>query len=158
MCAFKFKLEPVVTLKKRKEDERKVALACAKKDLQKKQNKLVSLCEQKQTYQKDVGDKIRNGELDISRMLIYYAYLERLTDEIANHTNAVEQCKKEVDEKRELLLKSSKETKALEKLKEKKRLEYISSVSKAEQSELDETAGRYHGRNEDNPMFWRRGE
>jgi flagellar FliJ protein len=156
MGAFKFRLEPVVSLKKKLENERKTALADAKKDLQRKENLLVNLCEHQDACQSKLGDEIRVGALDISRKLIFYAYLERLADEIANHTAAVDKSRDDVETKRDLLLESSREKKALENLKQRMEERYIRRAKKLEQAILDDTAGQLHRRNSDGKITWKK--
>jgi flagellar export protein FliJ len=156
MCAFKFRLEPVVSLKKKLEDERKTALAEAKKDLQHKENLLVNLCEHQEACQSEMGDEMRIGALDISRKLVFYAYLERLADEISDHTVAIEKSKDDVETKRDLLLESSREKKALENLKQRMKERYVRRAKKLEQAILDDTAGQLHGRKADGKLIWKK--
>jgi flagellar FliJ protein len=154
MGAFKFRLEPVVSLKKKVEDERKMALAVAKKDLRQRETRLINLCERKQECQNMMGAAMDRGNLDISQKLIYYAYIERLADEIASHTTAVERSKEDVETKRDLLLESSREKKALEKLRERLRERHLAEARKCEQKSLDETAAKLHRRKGDGKLVW----
>ena len=154
MASFKFRLEPVVSLKKKVEDERKTALAVAKKDLKQKEKRLVNLCERKLECQNMMGAEMDRGNLDISQKLIYYAYIERLADEIADHTTAVERSREDVETKRDLLLKSSTEKKALEKLRERLRHRHMAEARKCEQKSLDETAAKLHRRRSDGKLVW----
>ena len=155
MAAFKFRLDPVVSLKKRAEDERKIALASAKKDLQKQESRLVNLCCRRDTCQNRDCPRTDSGGLDKSAMMIYYAYMEKLAEEIANQTSAVERTKADVEAKRELLIESSREKKALEKLKERMRLRYLYRLNRAEQASLDETAGKFHRRRTAGRPSWK---
>ncbi len=152
MAAFKFRLEPVVSLKKQQEDIRKTALARAKEDLKRKEARLVNLCEHKDDCQRMLTTEMEAGALDISRKLIFYAYLERLADEIANHREEVSRSVEDVVVKRELLLESSREKKTLEKLKQRMRERYIKQLKKMEQAALDETAAQVHRRNNHGPI------
>ena len=88
--------------------------------------------------------------------LVYYAYMERLTDEIADQACAVEQSREEVENKRELLLKSSREKKALEKLRHRMKERFTKSAKRAEQASLDETAGKLHSRNDSGKLRWKK--
>jgi flagellar FliJ protein len=158
MCAFKFRLEPVVGLKKRKEDERKIALACAKNDLREKEERLVNLTRKKDDCVRAVGNLVGSGGVDIPEMLVYYAYLEKLVDEIAESAGQVERSREDVEIKRELLLESSKEKKALENLREKMRVRYLLQVRKAEQANMDETASRFHTFKAQKGLHWKEDE
>ena len=158
MCAFKFRLEPVVGLKKQKEDERKIALAGAKKELQQKEECLLGLHNEKRDCVEAVGSKSESGGVDIAEMLVYYAYLEKLTDEIAENTGAVERSREDVESKRDLLLQSSREKRALENLREKMKARYLLAARKAEQVIMDETAGRFHTLKSEKGLHWKKEE
>jgi flagellar FliJ protein len=155
MCAFKFRLQPVVGLKKQKEDERKIALACAKKDLRQKEENLVSLHNERRDCVEAVGNRVDHGGVNITEMLVYYAYLEKLTDEIADSTGAVERSREDVENKRELLLQSSREKKALENLRDKMEARYLVQARKAEQANMDETASRFHTLKSRKGLHWK---
>jgi flagellar FliJ protein len=155
MCAFKFRLESVVGLKKQKEDERKIALASAKKELRRKQECLDSLHNEKCSCVDAVGNRTERGGVNITEMLVYYAYLEKLTDDIAESTGAVERSREDVESKRELLLESSREKKALENLREKMKARYLLAARRAEQVNMDETASRFHTLKSDKGLNWK---
>jgi len=156
MRAFKFRLEPVINLKKKLEDERKLALGLARRDLRQKEERLSSLHEHRHTCQESAEEKLAEYSLDIAKMLIHYAYIEKLTDDIADHTCVVKQSKEDVEKKRGLLLESSREKKTLERLKEKMKERYVYKAKRAEQAVLDETAGNFHARPNDRKMIWRK--
>ena len=156
MCAFKFRLEPVISLKKKVEDERKLALGVAKRDLSRKEEMLTNLCEHRQSCQDSVEEKLAEHCLDVARMLIHYAYIEKLTDDIANHTSAVEQSRQDVEKKRGLLLESSRQKKTLERLKEKAKERYVYRAKRIEQAALDETASTFHARPDDRKIVWKK--
>lgn len=158
MCAFKFRLESVVGLKKKKEDERKIALAGARKDLMQKEENLVSLHSQRRACVEAVGLRAGSGGLDIAEMLVYYAYLEKLTDEIADGTGAVERSREDVENKRQLLLESSREKKALENLKERMKARYLLQARRAEQANMDETASRFNTLKSQKGLHWKEEE
>jgi len=156
MGEFKFRLEPVVSLKKKLENERKTALAMARKDLSRKENLLVNLCEHQEACQRNLGVEMGNGNLDVSAKLIYYAYMEKLADEIATRAVEVERSRNDVEAKRGLLLESSREKKALEKLKQRMKEKHLSHAKKSEQAALDETAGQRHRRQDLGKLMWKR--
>lgn len=155
MGAFKFRLDPVVSLKKRAEDERKIALASAKRDLQKQEHRLVNLCQRRDTCQSPECLRTENGGLDKSAMLMYHAYMEKLAEEIASQTSTVERSKADVETKRELLVESSREKKTLENLKERMRLRHMYRLKRTEQASLDETAGKFHRRKSAGRLSWK---
>jgi flagellar FliJ protein len=156
MGAFRFRLDPVVSLKKRAEDRRKTELAEARKELGKKETDLVNLFEHRESCQQRVVTEMECRSLDVAGKLVYYAYMERLTDEIANQACAVRESREDVETKRELLLESSREKKALEKLRHRMKERFTESVKKAEQASLDEVAGKLHSRNGDGKLRWKK--
>jgi flagellar FliJ protein len=155
MCAFKFRLEPVVSLKKRAEDERKLELSHAKKDLQQEETHLGNLSQRRDACQKREWPKTENGGVDNSAMLIHYAYMEKLAEDIASQTANVKRSRADVKTKRELLVESSKEKKTLEKLRERMKLRYLYKLGRTEQALLDETAGTFHRRKARHGLQWK---
>jgi flagellar FliJ protein len=156
MGAFKFRLEPVVSLKKRAEDHRKTELAEARRVLGKKETNLVNLFEHRKACQDRVVSNLECSNLDVPGKLVYYAYMERLTDEIADQASSVEQSREDVESKRGLLLESSREKKTLEKLKDRMRVRFTESRKKAEQASLDDTASKLHSRNGNGKLQWKK--
>ena len=154
MRKFKFRLEPVVSLKRKVEDQRKMDLAVAKRDLDAKESHLVKLHRDKASCESQCDASERPGNLDVPGMLLYYAYMEKLTDEIADHTTRVERSRENVDEKRGLLVKSSSEKKALEKLRVRMRERHMVEAKRAEQAVLDDTASKFHGRKSHTRLLW----
>jgi flagellar FliJ protein len=156
MGAFKFRLDPVVSLKKRAEDIRKNELAEARRDLGRQETHLVNLFEHRAACQQRIASQPDCSNLDVEGKLVYYAYMERLADEIANQTGAVERSRGDVESKRELLLKSSREKKVLENLRHRMKEKFTDGVKKAEQASLDDTGGNLHARNGDGKLRWKK--
>jgi flagellar export protein FliJ len=156
MGTFKFRLEPIVSLKKRAEDLRKTELAEAKRELSMKETRLVNLFEHRKACQNSLVPELDYQGLDVPGRLVYYAYMERLTDEIADQVSAVDHWREDVAGKHELLLESSREKKALEKLKQRMKARFTESAKRTEQAALDETAAKLHGRNGDGKLQWKK--
>jgi len=156
MSAFKFRLDPVVSLKKQAEDMRKTDLAKARRDLGRKETHLVNLLEHRSACQNNVVSIPECSNLNVAGKLVYYAYMERLTDEIADQAVAVEESRGNVNSKREMLLESSREKKALENLRHRMKERFTRNVRKAEQASLDDTAGKLHSRNGDRNLQWKK--
>ena len=156
MGAFKFRLDPVVSLKKKAEDRRKTDLAQARRELGKKETHLVNLFEHRKACQERIVPELECSNLDVPGKLVYYAYMEKLTDEIADQACAVQQSRDDVESKRELLLASSREKKALEKLRHRMKERFTKRVKKAEQASLDDTAGKLHSRNGNGKLQWKK--
>jgi flagellar export protein FliJ len=153
---FKFRLEPIVSLKKRAEDLRKTELAKARKELGTRETQLVNLFQHRRACQERLVPEVECSNLDVPGRLVYYAYMERLTDEIADQVSAVEQSREDVASKREQLLESSREKKALEKLRQRMKERFTAGIKKSEQASLDETAGKLHGRNGNGKIQWKK--
>lgn len=147
MAKFNFRLEPVVSLKKQKENQRKIALAQAKDELAKRERNLINLCEHKDECEKALIEDLLAGTVDISRKIIFYAYLERLTDEISQQKERVSEARRDVEVKRDLLLETSREKKTLERLRNRMWERYLKEMRKIEQTMLDEVGVQMHCRN-----------
>lgn len=156
MAKFNFRLEPVVSLKRQKENQHKAALAQAKDELAKRERNLINLCAHKDECERALVEELLAGSVDISRKIIFYAYLERLTDEIAQQKERVSQAKKDVEVKRDLLLETSREKKTLEKLRNRMWERYLREIRKIEQAMLDEVGAQVHSRNGEGSLVWKK--
>ncbi len=74
-------------------------------------------------------------------------YTEQLNEDLRRQVHEVRMSEQEVQKRRKVVVKSAKEKKSLEKLKEHQDLAALKESERAEQKQLDEIAGRQHSRN-----------
>ncbi|MCR4440974.1 MAG: flagellar export protein FliJ [Peptococcaceae bacterium] len=84
---------------------------------------------------------LQEGVVNLQEIAIAWNYRKRLKKELTRQQAVVAEKQKELDEARGALLEAMKEKKVLEKLREKKRRDYLYEEDKKEQSLLDELAG-----------------
>ena len=138
MRRFKFNLEKILSLRKFKEEECKLALGQAVSFLNKIENDI-----------KTTGLKRHNAVLqrfnepgEIPSWDLYILRLEQETDKLLEQAAKAQLV---VEQKRALYLEAQKDLKAIEKLKEKQQKEYRKEMLNHEMEEVDNlTAARYN--------------
>ncbi|NLY74789.1 MAG: flagellar export protein FliJ [Firmicutes bacterium] len=143
MTKFKFKLETVLKVKTRVEELRKIELREA--ELRREKARL-ELCR----WQDEVEDHLRlyrekfQKRIQPAEANNYHLYLLWLNRQVDLALLALDQCEREVAERRQRLIEASKEKKILEKLKEKAYQAYQAEQLNQEIKFLDELGtGRY---------------
>lgn len=139
MKRFQFNLAAVLRLRKQIEDERKRALAAVQKELFEQQGRLYAfLLDEKKG--KEELKRMEQATLDLPRVMSQRRYLLGLARRIAGAQQELSRLLLVERQKRDDLIKATKERKVLEKLKERKVAEYEHALSVEEQKVLDEIA------------------
>ncbi|HAN10210.1 MAG TPA: flagellar export protein FliJ [Clostridiales bacterium] len=143
MAKFDFKLQNLLNIKEKLENQKKNELAQVTEKLNKfrKQKENVEAV-QREIYndmKQELGRKISADMIKKSND--YIAYLKKVLVQVQKNINI---CEKEVDKKREELMKVLTERKMYEKLREKELEKFIKSENQKEQKSLDEVAGYKH--------------
>lgn len=135
---FKFGLEKVLGHRKVKED-------IAKKEYQEvvhlvyqEQDKLNLMNEQKTNARSEASKKINEGGSQGQQILQIYEFIKGQDLRIERQTTKVNELEKLVELKQEILRRAAMDVKIMEKLKEKKKNEYIHEMNSREQKEVDE--------------------
>lgn len=137
MKKFKFKLDAVLKLRQRLEDDLKKQLADLKHNMAFEIALLKKFSNEKTTCQKELK-QLRVSNLDLRKISFYENYLESLSQKIEIQIVRVAECREAVEAKRLELLVAAKDKKAVEKLHEKKYTEHIVTLRSTEQKLLDE--------------------
>ncbi|MFH1453488.1 MAG: flagellar export protein FliJ [Armatimonadota bacterium] len=145
---FKFKLENILILKKKKEDEEKEKLAACFRKLEKEEEKLRKLEEDKRNSVEYIKKKKSKGGLDIDELKMYQLHLERLEDRIEHQKICVQDARRAAEKQREILIKAAQERKTYERLKEKKKEEFDKEADMEERKFIDELATMKYARKE----------
>jgi flagellar FliJ protein len=138
MKKFNFSLQKVLNLRKFREEECKIALGQAIGTLTSIENEILKLA---QIRHKAAVDSFN----DISRIQEWEYYQVRLEIQTQKLTEDAAKAQLIVEQKRNEYLESSKELKAMEKLKDKKRDEYKKRAFKEETASLDDISIRLAG-------------
>jgi flagellar FliJ protein len=136
---YKFPLEPVLSHRSFIEENLQKELAMLNKLLSLEKNKLRSYRKAKYEFLSELQKKEKEG-ITISEIVLYFSFVERLSNDIVKQRDRIFEAEKKVDQKRNELIEAMKNRKILEKLKEKKGEAYRQEVMKKEMRFLNEVA------------------
>lgn len=141
---FTFALQPVLDHRHRIEEERQQELALAHHALNEATAVLLQLHGEFRTH----SNALREGHqgFDLEDLRLHYAHLEFLDRAITAQEGVVSQRKVELEETRLRLLEASKDKKAMEKLKTRRRDAHVAAENLIEQRELDDNNARRYSR------------
>jgi len=141
MKRFSFRLQRVLEIRERFRDERRQELVQRNFERDHEQRVLEDL------DQEFLRSKVREGgTYSASELVLMGDYSRRLEQEIEQQRVRVVAAEQAAEEARERYIEASREAKALEKLKDKRRVEYQEQVLKEEGNQLDELAVQRAGR------------
>jgi len=138
MTRFTFPLQKLLNLKKHREDEKAIELAQAQSKLNKEIYQLNIFEDTKKTLFS--GDDILS--VNLSEMRSSNEYLIQINNQIEQQKNKIMLAKKEVNEKRAVLIKANQEKKSVELLKESQLKAYKKELNRATQIRDNEVASR----------------
>ena len=141
MARFEFKLEKVLALKKRKEQEKEKEFAELKKLLVKEERFHEELKAEAGRINGKVEDiQTEKGveKLDLRELLRYYDYLEGLRKRVSLQVTQIRKLMEDIEKKRVDLLEASKERKILEKLRDNQYKKFKDRVDEVERKFLDD--------------------
>ncbi len=142
---FRFSLQKVLDLREHKEEQKAIELGKAKAELQRKQQELVRLKEEKDQQLSEASWQ-QSEQPDLNAIRIAGSYVEQLNSAIRQTGQQVKEKDKRVAMRRNELMAVVKEKKIVEKLKEKKMAEYKNEVLRQERKNEDELAIRMSSR------------
>ncbi|HHY47673.1 MAG TPA: flagellar export protein FliJ [Firmicutes bacterium] len=141
MKAYRFRLEPVLGVRKKKEEAMQQELARVQSAYMEEREAAEGLsaareesCGRLRAVQ-DPGDDM---ELDIVDATLYHSYLLRLAREIASQEQLLERLENEVEKAREGVIRARQGRRTLERLKEKQFARFLIESAHAEQKAFDE--------------------
>ena len=141
MKRFNFRLQRVLEIRERYRDEVRQELVQRNFELDRERSILADL------DQEFLRSKVEEGgTYSASEMVLVGAYSTRLQQQIEQQRLRVIAAERATEEARERYIEASKESQALEKLKEKRRQEYVEQTLKEEGIQLDEFAVQRAGR------------
>ncbi len=141
MRAFKFRLERVLQLRRQMEDEKRRELSVILFDLRQLEAKLHSLQHDLESCKRQMTNDLEQEELSIARIEVFASYLKRIVSSIEVQRELISELHKKIESKRNELLESIKERKAMESVKAKRFAEHEKERIRDEMKFLDEVAG-----------------
>jgi flagellar FliJ protein len=144
MKKFRFTLQPVLEHRQRIEDNAKLAMAARQRELDRAQEELDDF----NARYREHSDLLRgeHRKLTAEDLRLHYAHVAFLDRAIDAQLGAVAQRRAAVDRARAEVLEASKERKAVEKLKERRREAHDVEDRRMDQNELDDANARRHAR------------
>jgi len=145
MKKFKFRLEPILTVKSHIEKERQKEHSVAVEKVMCQKDSLTQLdSERMNTLESQRSRQL--GRISMAEMLICSRYLLKLKRDTLASVELLRGLQREADVKHESLLRASVEKKIYEKLKEKQKAKYFQDMERLERKETDEIATNSHRR------------
>lgn len=146
MKKFNFKLESVLKYRKILCDQAKEDLAKANKERQDIEAELHAVDEEEVRQREKFKENQSMGQIDVRHILHQLSYMAHLGLCKKEIKHDLAENKKKIDEKRAAYLDKSRDQKALEKLKDKNKLDHIKDALREEQAAIDESAITRHSR------------
>jgi len=144
MKRFHFALQPVLEQRERVEDEKQMVVAQKRRSLDEAEAELRRLNDEF----RENADRLRqkHSEMDTEELRLTYAHLQFIDRCIVAQIAVVAERRVALERARLELLEASKERKAVEKLKERRRTAHDLEGMRLEQNEIDDGNARRYGR------------
>jgi flagellar FliJ protein len=146
---FIFKLQSVLDLKLKKEDEEKKELARLFAVQEEENRKLEMLIRKEAMTKEEMKEKQREGGVDVDELKRYLFYLKRLQSDIENQKILLQKIAIQIENQRQVLIKASQERQIYEKLKEKRQDEFNAEIEEEERKLIDELATQKYARTQE---------
>jgi flagellar protein FliJ len=134
---FSFKLEPVLNVRKSKEEELQRKLSKILDRLQEAVEEMARTLGHRHTIANQL-EEFKKKPIGIEDLLTYQNYLENLDKRLTEQECRIHEIEQEVEEMRELLMQACKDKKIIEKIKERQKACYNLEALKQEINFLDE--------------------
>ena len=148
MTKFSFRLESILQIKIKLEEQAKMEFAAAKMRLNEEEDKLQALKDRKKAYEQELK-RLYMGNLDVRRINSTSAAIEVTETQINTQVFAVKRAEKKVAVASDKLSTVMQERKSMEKLKENKLAEYMREYNEEESKQTDELISYQYGRVEE---------
>lgn len=137
MAKFIYKMESILGIKYKMEDQAKVSYGIARRKLMKEEDRLLELKLRLEGYQ-NKGKELRMQKLNICKLREYTEAAEAVKQEIKLQELAVKRAEQQVELARQRLNAAMLERKTHEKLKENAKEVFFLEVASGERKEIDE--------------------
>lgn len=145
MAKFVYRMQSILDVKLKMEEQAKQAFAAAKIKVDEEQAKLEQLQTRKTGYEQRARELLLR-KLDFLEIEANHNAIDRMDEFIALQRQHVKQAEEQLEEAQEALAQVRMERKAQEVLKEKAFEEFKQELNRAESKEIDELTSYTHGR------------
>ena len=145
MAKFKYRMQSILKVKKKLEEQAKNEFAAARAALNEEEEKLEQLKKRKEVYEEE-GRALREDTLNIMDIIENKEALLRMDEFIADQQLNVKRAEDRMEEARLVLQTAMQESKTQEKLREKAFEQFVKEENKRESKEIDELVSYTYGR------------
>ena len=145
MAKFRYRMQSILEIKKKLEEQAKNEFAAARAALNEEEDKLEQLKKRKEAYE-DEGRALRENTLNIMDIIENKEALLRMDEFIADQQLNVKRAQDRMEEARLALQTAMQESKTQEKLREKAFEQFVKEDNKRESKEIDELVSYTYGR------------
>ena len=139
MKKFRFKLETLLGVTRRKKEDAERLFAEATRKLEEERARLVDLLQEMQRVQAEYTEQTREGKrISVGRLMTYTSYVNWKREQIEAQQQAIMQAQAERQKRLKELLQLMSKLKSIEQLKEKRWQQYKEEVLFEESKQLDE--------------------
>ncbi len=141
MKKYSFRLQPVLEIREKALEDKRLEMAKVIKILNDYQDELKALEEKQISYNLELENlSTSNGFVNVSELAGYNDYIFRLEQEVKDKQMTIENTKKVLKIKQNEVNEALKEVKVLEKLKETQSEKFYKAIEKKEAEEIDDIA------------------
>lgn len=141
MKKYSFRLQPVLEIREKALEDKRLEMAKVIKILNDYQDELKALEEKQISYNLELENlSTSNGFVNVSELAGYNDYIFRLEQEVKDKLMTIENTKKVLRVKQNEVDEALKEVKVLEKLKETQSEKFYKAIEKKEAEEIDDIA------------------
>lgn len=145
MAKFRYRMQSILEIKKKLEEQAKNEFAAARAALNEEEDKLEQLKKRKEAYE-DEGRALRENTLNIMDIIENKEALLRMDEFIADQRLNVKRAQDRMEEARLALQTAMQESKTQEKLREKAFEQFVKEENTRESKEIDELVSYTYGR------------
>jgi flagellar export protein FliJ len=135
---YAFRLEPLLKLRRQREDEKKLAVAGRLREIGSLEGRRQTLLGEIQGQTQAMRTWLSGGRLEVNDLRLGRHWLLRLQRGVLETEAQISTQRAFLAQERTELAEARKDTKVLERLKERRRAEYLALLNRREQIELDD--------------------
>lgn len=146
MAKFKYRMQNILNLKYKLEDQQKMILGAARAKLNEEEEKLEALYSLKSSYAEVLKGEV-SGRLDFSKIKLYREAYENIDIIIEEQKLVINVCEKQVEIETDKMKDAMQERKIHEKLREHAFKKFLADVAYEENQAVDELVAYQYGVN-----------
>jgi len=143
---FRFRLEFLIKLRARREEEARIRLAKRLASIQDLMEEIEATQIQRARLTAELADKMKSGRLDVALLKLYRDYDQKQVRDLSRLNEFLRLSRREEAKERAALIKASVDRKVMEKVKEKKEAEFMAIQTALEEKEMEELAAMTRAR------------